>query len=188
LVSPWLVAKAGSTARQHRLLSGADWDSTGPLFALADLELDRLAFTELFNRRALDLGMMEEHFFSITGDESKTFVRQQLLDCTFGHFYAPNTGGGPTRPPDCEYVNPKNKQGAVDHSLSEALTQRARQRRVRRDGKNYQKAWTRVFSLICCSSRYNATEQVYLNAARMAIESVIGYWRFSRVKVEYRRQ
>lgn len=61
------------------------------LGTLGDVEFHFLTFAQVIEACVLERGAVEEDFFSLTGDETKSFVRDELLDRSLGH------GGPPSK-------------------------------------------------------------------------------------------
>ena len=54
----------------------------GTLGALSNVKLDRLAFVQFFEGRALDRRAVKEELVSIALDETESLVRHYLLNCS----------------------------------------------------------------------------------------------------------
>jgi hypothetical protein len=80
-----------------RLLEEAELRGARPFFALPNLVLHHLTFTQFFDTDTLDFRVMEEQIASpLVLDKAKTSILDQSLDRTLWHFCTPKKEPGRT--------------------------------------------------------------------------------------------
>lgn len=90
------VSRAFATELEAEVAELRRPDSRGarPFLTAADFILHGLTFAELFDGHSLNFRMMEEQVALFSFDESKTAIRNQLLDFTLWHFCSPSKNLG----------------------------------------------------------------------------------------------